>query len=89
MKDPKKRNELAVEIVVSNFKKLLEQSKALEEEVNIARSSVNEAAIHNSNAQSDLQNDMMAMSLACSGLGEDELLELKSPIGRVKLNLNK
>ena len=78
--------------MVSNFKKLLVQSKALEEEVMVSRVISNEAAIRSSNAQSDLQSDYLAMSLACSALGDEEMLELKQiemKEKRFKLNLNK
>ena len=90
IKDPKRRNEKAVELVVSNFKRLLEQSKALEDEVMTSRVHGNVGAIKNSNAQSDLQTDIMAMSLACSALADEELLGLKVADGvkRLKLNLN-
>jgi hypothetical protein len=73
---------------VSSFKRLLEQSKALEDEIVITRSTVNDASIKNSNAQSDLQTDLMAMSLACSGIGDNDLLDMSVPKTRLRLNLN-
>jgi len=75
--------------VVGNFKKILEQSKALEDEIMITRSAVNEGTIKNSNAQSDLHTDMMAMSLACSGIDDNDLLDMTIAKSRLKLNLNK
>ena len=66
--DPKMRNEKAVELVISSFKKLLEQSKVLEDEIILTRSQVND--IHLSNAQVDIQTDVLAMSVACNELGD-------------------
>lgn len=75
---------------MSSFKKLLEQSKALEDEIIVTRSACNEAAFSNMNANSsDLQTDLMAMSLACSGLGEDDLLGASLVRNRIRLNLNR
>lgn len=57
----------------------------------VSRVNTNGGSIRNSNAQSDLQSDYLAMSLACSALGEEELQELRAdgPTKKLKLNLNK
>jgi hypothetical protein len=78
--DPKMRNEKAVELVISSFKKLLEQSKVLEDEIILTRSQVND--IHLSNAQADMQTDVLAMSVACNELVDEKI------DARIKLNLN-
>lgn len=57
----------------------------------VSRVNTNGGSIRNSIAQSDLQSDYLAMSLACNALGEEELQELTVdvPVKRFKLNLNK
>ena len=77
-----------MDLVVSSFKRLLEQSKVLEDEIVVSRSGYNHALIPSKNAYSDSQNDLMAMSLACSGIEDDELLDATIVKKRIKLNLN-
>lgn len=83
--DNRQRNNAAVELVVSNFKKLLEQSKALEEEVILTRSQVELSE----SRQSDVLQDKLAMSITCNSIIDDDLkLDDSVPVTVTKLNLN-
>ena len=73
-------------MVVNNFKKLLEQSKSLEEEVLVTRSVVNQSSV-NKQSIVNQDSDLMAMSLTCSALNEDDL-EMKDLGKQIKVNLN-